>query len=92
MSQLQTRQCIWVGCNKQIKLDTSLEKSKIGQGLGITVSGWCPLHITAYNIYHKMERVRFGEVTSKIYREHKKEMVLMMQEAERLALANGSES
>lgn len=71
---LETRTCIWSGCKEEIKLDTSIESSGVGQRLGLVVSGWCPLHNLAYHIYHEKERKQFGFVTSKIYRENKKEL------------------
>lgn len=82
---LEKRICIWSGCKEEIKLDTSIESSRVGQRLGLVISGWCQLHTKAYNIYHNMELKRFGYVTSKIYHEHKKEMNLMRKQAEKLA-------
>ena len=71
--------CIWKGCKKKVKLDDSIEK-RISW---VTVSGWCKLHKKAYHIYHDMELKKFGYLTSKIYKENKKELNRMEKEAER---------
>lgn len=44
------RICSWKGCKKEINLDISFEKTGIAKNMGITVSGWCPLHT---KLYHK---------------------------------------
>lgn len=77
----ETRTCIWSGCKEEIKLNTSMESSGVGQRLGLVVSGWCPLHTLAYKIYHNMELERFGYVTAKIYRENRKEMDKLRKQA-----------
>lgn len=82
---LESRPCMWKGCNEETKVDVSLESTKFGKSWGLTVSGWCKLHTKAYNIYHKMERERFGDVTAKIYRENKRELDMMRKHAEKLA-------
>lgn len=82
---MELRNCIWKGCNEKINVNISIESSKVGQRLGLTVCGWCPLHKKAYHIYHDMEVKRFGSITAKIYRENKKEINQMRKQAEKLA-------
>ena len=78
---MEKRTCVWSGCKEEIELDVSIEDSRLGQRLGLIVSGWCPLHKKAFNIYHEMERNRFGYVTAKIYRDNKKELDKLRKQA-----------